>query len=129
MAAGDSLSLRQSAGLRGTEGRLPRIIFEAGDLSVGRPIFTVQPVPPRGINPSMKNPFPGMKSRNNPLFLAGFALFALTAPLAFAQPNEQRSGLETDKAAPAYPLKKSANGRYLVDQNGAPFLLAGESPQ
>ena len=32
-------------------------------------------------------------------------------------------------AAPAYPLKKSANGRYLVDQNNTPFLIAGDSPQ
>jgi uncharacterized protein DUF4038 len=30
---------------------------------------------------------------------------------------------------PIYPLKKSANGRYLVDQNNVPFLIAGESPQ
>jgi hypothetical protein len=27
------------------------------------------------------------------------------------------------------PLKASANGRYLVDQNGTPFLLMGDSPQ
>jgi hypothetical protein len=33
------------------------------------------------------------------------------------------------RATPAYPLKVSANGRYLVDQKGAPFLVAGESPQ
>lgn len=32
-------------------------------------------------------------------------------------------------STPAYPLKKSDNGRYLVDQNGRPFLIAGESPQ
>lgn len=32
-------------------------------------------------------------------------------------------------AAPAFPLKKIDNGRYLVDQNGTPFLIAGESPQ
>jgi hypothetical protein len=31
--------------------------------------------------------------------------------------------------APAYPLKKSATGRYLVDSKGAPFLLAGDAPQ
>lgn len=31
--------------------------------------------------------------------------------------------------APAYPVKVSANGRYLVDQNNAPFLIAGDSPQ
>jgi hypothetical protein len=31
--------------------------------------------------------------------------------------------------ASPYPLKVSANGRYLVDQNNAPFLLMGDSPQ
>jgi hypothetical protein len=31
--------------------------------------------------------------------------------------------------APAYPLKKAEGGRYLVDRNGTPFLIAGESPQ
>jgi len=30
---------------------------------------------------------------------------------------------------PAYPLKKSANGRYLVDSKGTPFLVAGDAPQ
>jgi chitodextrinase len=30
---------------------------------------------------------------------------------------------------PSYPLKVSANGRYLVDQNSTPFLLVGDSPQ
>ena len=29
---------------------------------------------------------------------------------------------------PTYPLKVSANGRYLVDQNGTPTLLVGDSP-
>lgn len=28
-----------------------------------------------------------------------------------------------------YPLKVSANGRYLVDQNNKPFLMVGDSPQ
>jgi Protein of unknown function (DUF4038)/Putative collagen-binding domain of a collagenase/Putative Ig domain len=32
-------------------------------------------------------------------------------------------------AAVALPLKASANGRYLVDQNDSPFLLLGDSPQ
>jgi Protein of unknown function (DUF4038)/Putative collagen-binding domain of a collagenase len=32
-------------------------------------------------------------------------------------------------AAPAYPVKKGPTSRYLVDQNGVPFLIAGESPQ
>jgi hypothetical protein len=30
--------------------------------------------------------------------------------------------------AVAYPLKVSANGRYLVDQNNAPFMIVGDSP-
>jgi hypothetical protein len=30
---------------------------------------------------------------------------------------------------PVYPLKDSANGRYLTDSNGVPFLLMGDSPQ
>jgi hypothetical protein len=29
---------------------------------------------------------------------------------------------------PAYPLKASSDGRYLVDKNGAPFLMVGDSP-
>jgi len=29
----------------------------------------------------------------------------------------------------AFPLKVSANGRYLVDQNDKPFLITGDSPQ
>jgi hypothetical protein len=31
--------------------------------------------------------------------------------------------------APVYPLQKSANGRYLVDQNNVPYLIVGDSPQ
>jgi hypothetical protein len=32
-------------------------------------------------------------------------------------------------AQPAYPLKQSANGRYLVDQMNVPFMIVGDSPQ
>ncbi|MGD0614570.1 MAG: DUF4038 domain-containing protein, partial [Verrucomicrobiota bacterium] len=32
-------------------------------------------------------------------------------------------------AAPAYPLKQSPNGRYLVDQKNVPFMIVGDSPQ
>ena len=32
-------------------------------------------------------------------------------------------------AAPAYPLKASANHRYLVDQNNVPFLMVGDASQ
>ncbi len=31
--------------------------------------------------------------------------------------------------APAYPLKPSLSGRYLVDQNAIPFMILGDSPQ
>jgi len=31
--------------------------------------------------------------------------------------------------SPAYPLKVSANGRYLVDQSNTPFLIVGDVPQ
>src|SRR5262249_45289356 len=30
---------------------------------------------------------------------------------------------------PSYPLKVSANNRYLVDRNRTPFLMVGDSPQ
>ena len=32
-------------------------------------------------------------------------------------------------APPAFPLKASANNRYLVDQNNVPFLMVGDAPQ
>jgi hypothetical protein len=32
-------------------------------------------------------------------------------------------------AQPAYPLKDSSTGRYLVDQRGRPFMIVGDSPQ
>ncbi len=32
-------------------------------------------------------------------------------------------------SSPVYPLKVSANGRYLVDQNNTPFLIVGDVPQ
>ena len=32
-------------------------------------------------------------------------------------------------ASPAFPLKASANNRYLVDQNNVPFLMVGDAPQ
>jgi len=35
----------------------------------------------------------------------------------------------TKNAGPAYPLKLSANRRYLVDQRNVPFMVVGDSPQ
>src|SRR5262245_24409457 len=43
------------------------------------------------------------------------------------QPGEAQLSV-TPGDFPAYPLKASDNGRYLVDQNGTPTLLVGDSP-
>ena len=43
-------------------------------------------------------------------------------------PAKARQGAAV-RTAVAYPLKASANGRYLVDQNNLPFLIVGDSPQ
>ena len=39
------------------------------------------------------------------------------------------AGLVSAAAQPSYPLKVSENHRYLVDQNGKPFLIVGDTPQ
>jgi len=39
------------------------------------------------------------------------------------------AGMEALAGAASYPLKVSANGRYLVDQNNLPYLIIGDSPQ
>ncbi len=73
------------------------------------------------------------------LFLPSL-LLAQDAPKANTQgaiPNEasrptregQPSAGRPSSAGPRYPLKVSANGRYLVDQNDVPFLLTGDSTQ
>jgi len=36
---------------------------------------------------------------------------------------------QTSETAPVFPLKVSANGRYVVDQNDVPFLMVGDTPQ
>ncbi len=45
------------------------------------------------------------------------------APVATVSPTVPASG------SPDYPVKVSANGRYLVDQNNTPFLIVGDTPQ
>ena len=40
-----------------------------------------------------------------------------------------RTGREHAAANTAYPLKVGPTGRYLVDQQGVPFLITGDSPQ
>jgi hypothetical protein len=45
-----------------------------------------------------------------------------------AQVANTAAGLDRS-GSPVYPVKVSANRRYLVDQNNIPFLIAGDSPQ
>jgi hypothetical protein len=52
---------------------------------------------------------------------------ALAATTVQATPANDR--VIGSPASPAYPLKASANKRYLVDQNNVPFLMVGDSPQ
>jgi hypothetical protein len=56
------------------------------------------------------------------------ATAAIIASAAGAAGDEPVSS-NPARPRPAYPLKTSENGRYLVDQKGVPFLIAGESPQ
>lgn len=60
------------------------------------------------------------------LFLAAALTFTLCAAGQMRPGGAKLSSNPAD--SPAYPLKASANGRYLVDQNGAPTMLVGDSP-
>jgi hypothetical protein len=59
------------------------------------------------------------------LFVTLVVLAGIVPSSALAQAQSQA----TITATPAFPTNISANGRYLVDQNGVPFLLVGDSPQ
>jgi hypothetical protein len=50
-------------------------------------------------------------------------------PRALAQNVRTDIGILGSPDGPVYPLKASANNRYLVDQNNTPFLMVGDSPQ
>lgn len=52
----------------------------------------------------------------------------LVPGVAGAQPAG-KSGARPSRYRPVYPLKLSANHRYLVDQNNHPFLIVGDTPQ
>lgn len=57
----------------------------------------------------------------------GFAV-AIVASMTIVGPDAF-AGNAAPPAPPAYPLKPSANNRYLVDQNNVPFLMVGDAPQ
>jgi hypothetical protein len=61
-----------------------------------------------------------------------WSLIGLVALALLAAPSARADERPADKhapQAPTFPLKVADGGRYLVDRNGAPFLIAGESPQ
>ena len=61
--------------------------------------------------------------------LLGVAVFMAPLPRALAQKVPTDIGILGSPDGPVYPLKASANNRYLVDQNNTPFLMVGDSPQ
>ncbi|MGO9110289.1 MAG: DUF4038 domain-containing protein [Thermoguttaceae bacterium] len=77
-------------------------------------------------------------SSKKPSALHALFLAAAAAALAFAgapvargadAPVSIAKAGQPSAAEPVYPVKVSANGRYLVDQNNAPYLIAGDSTQ
>ena len=59
--------------------------------------------------------------------ICALAAAALLVGTLHAAPAPQ--GLPNPVYPVKYPVKVSANGRYLVDQNNTPFLISGDSPQ
>lgn len=64
-----------------------------------------------------------------PRVLRGALLGVVAALVAVAAPAQSAGPASRSAIRPAYPLKLSANRRYLVDQNNKPFLIVGDSPQ
>lgn len=60
---------------------------------------------------------------------AGVWLLALSASMVWAQDSAVPVTTVANSAPRAWPLKISANHRYLVDQNDVPFLIVGDDPQ
>lgn len=58
-----------------------------------------------------------------------FAMLAMVGYSSEPNPAFAQSSHSTSATSPAYPVKVSANGRYLVDQNNTPFLIVGDTPQ
>jgi hypothetical protein len=56
-------------------------------------------------------------------------LCALTALVCVASVVPGRAHAQRNERGPAFPLKQSANRRYLVDRKNMPFLIAGDAPQ
>jgi len=52
----------------------------------------------------------------------------LSSPAPGAEPERRDATRTSVRTTPAFPLKLSADRRYLVDQNDRPFLVIGDSP-
>jgi hypothetical protein len=61
--------------------------------------------------------------------LLGGAIFIAPMPRVLAQNIPPAIGILGSANGPVYPLRASANNRYLVDQKNTPFLMVGDSPQ
>src|SRR5690242_3500959 len=65
-----------------------------------------------------------------PLLVSAAVSLAVLMSLQFIGGTQQWTavGVSHAQTMPAYPLKLSANHRYLVDQNGQPFFINGDAP-
>jgi hypothetical protein len=63
--------------------------------------------------------------RNAAILLAIISVFTTCVPIV----GRGQDKVPASQSSPVYPLKKSSNGRYLVDQKNRPFLIAGDAPQ
>ena len=72
-------------------------------------------------------------TRRNPALKLSAMLLAFSLLMSCSPKTTAPAATESPKAptanAPAFPVKVSANSRYLVDQNNTPFLIVGDTPQ
>src|SRR5580692_1294432 len=74
-----------------------------------------------------------IRSLSNSALKLSATLIAFPLLMSCGPKTSEPAATETPKAstasAPVFPVKVSANSRYLVDQNNTPFLIVGDTPQ
>ena len=82
------------------------------------------------VSRTRKNKMRTIAFMNNPSrrIIALLIALTLSGTLVGAVHIKAASQKVSKASVPSYPVKVSANGRYLVDQNNAPFLIAGDNP-
>jgi hypothetical protein len=94
----------------------------SSDDNSGDPPTTATPAPSTtaatSTTPSAAPPTSSAPAATAPATSTSVAAAAATPPRAAAR-----------EAAPAFPVKVSENSRYLVDQDGRPWMMNGDSPQ